>query len=128
MEEHPSADDIVKVEMQDVYPPSRQQIDITGHEDHSPITSTSRHLMDPSRGSHYDHVGSMGDQSAISVEQRAAAIMDRIKQVCVNSSPFGIPLDTLFITVQGNDMGYLVYAKQRPTTILRYSLLLSLPV
>ncbi len=34
-----------------------------------------------SRGGHYDHGISMADQNAISVEQRAAAIMDRIKQV-----------------------------------------------
>lgn len=82
MDDHPDADDIVKVEMQDVYPSTRQQNEMNSHEDLSPISSTSRHLMDPSRGSHYDHVSNMNDQSSISVEQRAAAIMDRIKQVC----------------------------------------------
>jgi len=81
MDDHPDADDIVKVEMQDVYPSSRQQPEMTIHDDQSPISSTSRHLMDSSRGSHYEHVTSINDQSSISVEQRAAAIMDRIKQL-----------------------------------------------
>ena len=89
MDDHPDADDIVKVEMQDVYPSSRQQAELNALEDHSPISSTSRHLMDSSRGSHYDHVASINDQNSISVEQRAAAIMDRIKQVCkLLSMPF----------------------------------------
>ena len=89
MDDHPDADDIVKVEMQDVYPSSRQQPEMTIHDDQSPISSTSRHLMDSSRGSHYEHVTSINDQSSISVEQRAAAIMDRIKQVCISiTMPF----------------------------------------
>ena len=81
MDTHSDDDDIVKVEMQDVYPTSRQQPELHAHNDHSSISSSGRLAMDASRGSHYDHVSSLNEQSPISVEQRAAAIMDRIKQV-----------------------------------------------
>lgn len=99
MEDHPDADDIVKVEMQDVYPSSRQPtVELNTHGDQSPISTTSRLLMDPSRASHYEHVNSMNDQNAISVEQRAAAIMDRIKQVgmqCIRRIGIVYPLRML---------------------------------
>ena len=75
MEDHSDDEDIVKVEMQDVYPSSRQPGDF--HDD--PSTS-SHHYMDISRGNHFNHQN-MNCQDTISVEQRAAAIMDRIKQV-----------------------------------------------
>ncbi|XP_065060403.1 uncharacterized protein LOC135687695 isoform X2 [Rhopilema esculentum] len=81
MDTHSDDDDIVKVEMQDVYPTSRQQPELHAHNDHSSISSSGRLAMDASRGSHYDHVSNLNDQSPISVEQRAAAIMDRIKQL-----------------------------------------------
>ena len=76
-------DEIVKVEMQDVYPARRAPAERPPAERLSEEHSSRHHpIEDSSRASHYDQLNNMAaDQSAISVEQRAAAIMDRIKQV-----------------------------------------------
>eukprot|EP00794_Sanderia_malayensis_P009977 gene9977-11000_t len=98
-------DDIVKVEMQDVvYPATNNRVacgrqtatgvveqsstpsNVIGENFNVPCSRRFPSDNNTTGRQPYEHINNMADQSAISVEQRAAAIMDRIKQAFVDKS------------------------------------------